>query len=90
MSVSADERARAELYCQQQRNRVAFRRELEARLAGDPAVSARIREDWQPIADWNADRQLPPEPLEQELCEAESERHHADLCRRFFGADSSV
>jgi hypothetical protein len=55
----ADEEARAALWREQQRRRVAYQQALWASLAGDPAAAAALRLAWEPILAWQLEREEP-------------------------------
>ena len=56
----ADEEARAALWRAQVQRRAAFQAELWASLAGDPVAAQRLRDNYQAILLWSAERDEPP------------------------------
>lgn len=59
MSTPSDDEARAALWRDQQRRRVAFQTQLYQQLAGNPAAATALRESWEPIEAWLLERQAP-------------------------------
>lgn len=61
-----EEEARAAAYLLQSARREAFNRAMEQRLAGNPVAAAIVKDNWQPLADWAAQAQEPPDADEEE------------------------
>lgn len=63
-----EEEARALEYREAARRRVVFRSEVIApALRGDPVLRAELQRNWQPLADFGLDQQLPPDPDYEDL-----------------------
>jgi hypothetical protein len=65
--IDSDEDARAALYREQAARRVQFQSHLWNALAGSPSVHARFTEQWQPLIDFLAERQLPEVESQDEI-----------------------
>lgn len=57
--MSNDDEQRAALWRDQQRRRVAFQTELWQSLAGDPAATQQLHDDWRAIELWLLERDEP-------------------------------